>query len=377
MSLRKLLLILVKNFISFNFNKKGKKRALVSFIVHPFLTRSKKHPNAIELEIIVETLIAQGFWVTVVDYRRKRITGNYDLAIGFGDALESAINNNKSKYNILYTTGCSANFQDAASVKAYLRFVSLYKTRLKNPSKYLRVTSGLKPSQFLNSDAILSIGNDFVSSTFATNTKIFNVPSLYYDLEWDVNEIIENRDYSVARSNFLWFGGKGVIHKGLDLLIKSFNGLDANLYIAGPVEKEIEIFKDYIDELENVNYLGFLDINSLEFERLVSQCCFVILPSSSEAMATSVVTLVANAGLIPIVSRSCGFDIAKSIIEIQFLSLESLNKSINFALSLSNQELKEMASHVSNDFKIRHDKERYRCGLELALDSVYNDFTLK
>ena len=57
----------------------------------------------------------------------------------------------------------------------------------------------------------------------------------------------------------------------------------------------------------NIHPEGLVDVYGEHFCRIAQMCAYMIMPSCSEGMAGSVLTAM-SAGMIPIVSRECGFD---------------------------------------------------------------------
>ena len=112
-----------------------------------------------------------------------------------------------------------------------------------------------------------------------------------------------------------------MIHKGLDLLLEVFkNNPDLHLHVCGPIDNESEFKTCFYDELynkRNINAYGFVDLRSDTFAHLMKTCAFVIFPSCSEGQATSVVNVMGNGALLPVVTKESGIDINEYGIEIK------------------------------------------------------------
>lgn len=360
----------VINFYSVSLNTSSSKKALLSYIVHPYLKSDKSHPNVLELNLIVETLISKGYSVKIVDYRRKKLTGNYDLCIGFGDAFEFCLKNSLAKKSILYSTGSPSLYQNEQSVMSFKRYLHRDNSvRDVYPNKYLRFTEGFWPLQLIKSDAIVTIGNDYIAGLFRKYNVVYRLPSICFH-EINGIDIIRSRDYGKSKYKFIWFGGKGIIHKGLDLCIDAFKGVDAELYIAGNISDEIEIFKNELSKCNNIKYVGFLDVKSKDFRDLLLTCSFVILPSCSEGMATSIITLGLNGGIVPIVTKECGFDFNENCMKINSLTVESVRESILHAISLPEDVIIKMSYGIVSDFGKAHTKNQFILKLNDALNNL-------
>ncbi|MFM5411789.1 hypothetical protein ACET9F_14965 [Aeromonas veronii] len=349
--------------------RRNPKKALISFIVHPFLRRSKLHPNEIELFTIVEVLTKMGYQVTIVDYRRRKIFGKYDLVIGFGDCYEYALKENVGDKYILYSTGSPAFIQNENALEAFHRFKESTPSGLIGSStQYIRITESVWPRQLIESDAIITIGNKHIKSLFNRfHSEVHCIPSTCFDLgDIPISENVEVK-------SFIWFGGKGCIHKGLDLCIDAFIGTNLKLYIAGPLDEEIAIFKDKLDSYpNNIEYLGPLLIESNFFKSFTNKIPFAILPSCSEGMATSIVTLAYNFGTIPIVTKECGIDFTPELIEIKSLSLSAVHEAITEALTLTPKEIFERRSVIRNTFRKNHSNDVFKSDFMKILNKALN-----
>ncbi|WP_434138042.1 hypothetical protein [Photobacterium leiognathi] len=302
----------------------------------------------------------------------KKIFGKYDLVFGFGDCYEYAISNNIANKYILYSTGSPLFYQNQNAIESFHRF------KLKNPccnidkpQKYIRLTENIWPIQLIKSDSIITIGNQYVKSLFDIfHSNVKMIPSTCFDLE--VKSNID--DYKIEKNSIIWFGSKGSIHKGLDLCIDAVIGSNVKLYIAGNIDDEIDIFRDKIIKYpDNIEYIGYLVVGSNDFKKYVESIPFVILPSCSESMATSIVTLSYNYGLIPLVTKECGFDFDGNIIEISSLTLDDVKKSINYALSLSNDDIKNKRNILRKKFRENHSNLNFREKMEAALILAIGD----
>ncbi|MEY0234616.1 hypothetical protein [Providencia manganoxydans] len=365
----------IKNMlIRFFFLRKGKgktKKALLSFIFHPYLMKKKTHPNKIELLSIVTILNNLGYTVTIVDYRRKKIFGKYDLVIGFGDCYEYAISKDIGEKYILYSTGSPPYYQNQNSILALRRFTKANPHMLlKCPEKYIRLTENIWNKQLISSECIITIGNDYIKKLFESfHNNVLNIPSTCFDTK-NNNQIELNEGHH--KNSFLWFGGKGSIHKGLDICIDAVINTKHTLYIAGDLDNEISIYKEKINNNKNIIYIGFIDIFSDHLKLLSKKISFCILPSCSEAMATSVVTLAYNFGFIPLISKECGFDLNDPIIPINELSVFDVKKAMEYASNLSLNEIIIKRKKIITDFRENHSTDIFFNKLNYCIKKAIN-----
>jgi len=118
------------------------------------------------------------------------------------------------------------------------------------------------------------------------------------------------KDFAKARNKFLWIGGGGLVHKGLDIVLEAFNNLpETELYIVcnlhDPNEKQ---FMKWAAPLlaqhpKNWHYHGWMDLTSREFDAIADQCAGIVYASGAEGGPGSIARAIHN-GLIPIVTPS-------------------------------------------------------------------------
>lgn len=343
---------MVKNFYSTNY----KKTALVCYIVRPFVkdkTKTLKHSNYQEAELIVKALSSHGFNIDIInyDYKKQINYDKYDLIFGFGNVYEKSFYCEKSMLRIFYATGSDSFFQNYSEI-ARVKEVTLRKKAKVLPKRISLYTGSMST---LLSDAMIIIGNDFTKSTFSKS----NICKYTINATPLKSTIIRSRKINNAKTHFLWFGSAGLIHKGLDLCLEVFSKHeDMVLHICGPQEEDF--FNIYDCELKksNIVYHGFVEVSSDLFEQIVSQCMFTILPSCSEGQATSLLTTMAT-GLIPIASVQCGIDIDKYGIVIEELSEIGVAVAVDLALQMKEDELAALSDRVSAYVANNHNLESF------------------
>lgn len=333
----------VIRFGSVRRNRGAPKKALLSFIIHPLLRRSQNHPNALELDLILAALEELGYEVTVVDYRRKSLRGRYDLCIGFGTAYETAMRHKMADTYVLYATGLTFPTQISATMASMARVAARNDVRRDHSAGMVRLPEALWPLQLIWSDAVLAIGgNNTIRDHGAfCSAPIIPAPGLCF-VRPDQAEIRQAKNFADARKHFAWFGGPGFSHKGLDLCIDYFLAhTEVELHIAGAVTIP-DGYLQKIDAAPNIHLLGHLTIGSDKFRLFAERCGFVVLPSCSEGMATSVVTMMVNGGLVPVVSGQTGIDPPPGCgIEFDTLTPEGLAAAMERARNLTANELSQ------------------------------------
>ena len=151
-------------------------------------------------------------------------------------------------------------------------------------------------------DCATILGNSFTCGTFAYSKKPLFPIHLSTNIQYP---FFENKEFGKIRKNFLWLGGGGMVHKGLDLVLETFAKMpDYQLTICGSVDHEPDFEEAYHRELyktPNINNAGWVDITSNKFLEIIRKNVGFIYPSCSEGQAGSVITCL-HAGLIPVIS---------------------------------------------------------------------------
>lgn len=111
---------------------------------------------------------------------------------------------------------------------------------------------------------------------------------------------------------------------------------------------------------ENVIIHGFLNVESDFFSELAARCLYVILPSCSEGIATSVITAMGRGAMIPIVTKECGVDIDDFGISINALNCDSVCDSLRYCDAISDSELLTRSIAAYNDANTMYTFDAYK-----------------
>jgi glycosyltransferase involved in cell wall biosynthesis len=207
-------------------------------------------------------------------------------------------------------------------------------------------------------DCATLLGHEFTLNTFRhTRKPLYPVPAatpLLYP--WP-----ETKDFEASRNSFVWFGGGGMVHKGLDLVLEAFASMPAyHLFVCGPVEKEQDFVAAYHRELyetENIELVGWVDVSSPKFLEIARNCVGLIHPSCSEGSSTAVVACM-HAGLIPIISYESSVDVSPDCgIVLMKSSIEEIQDAVRSIGGLPAATLREMARHTWERARAEHSPE--------------------
>lgn len=362
-------------FISNVYNTKYKQTVLVSYICSPVLNSSQEilHNNIQEVRSILKTFKELEFNIDLIDYysEKKLDFGNYKIVFGFGEPFENCLlSQNKNVCTIYYATGTHQYFEQ---IQSMLRLKNAYDNTSVIFRNSHRLRSKIWHLQSTFSDHAIILGNQTVLNTYlpyrSGNNHLINACAV------DINFVFCSQKEE-NNKNFLWMGGSGLIHKGLDLLIDYFvKNPDLNLFIVGPLKSEPDFFNYFNEEIEkapNIAYSEFLNINSIAFKEILSKSTFVLSPSCSEGQSTSVLNVMYNNGLIPIASKISGIPLENFGIEIESLSYEGLDAAIQKALNIPISELNLMRENIKHYSKTNFSIKSYENNMKVVLKLLLN-----
>lgn len=296
---------------------KGRKKGVVllSYITGPFthapwehFTDPHTHPWA--AKEIARLLSERGYACDIIDSHNTTFIPHkpYRLCIDIGVNLERLTPLlPKDCVKVFFIEGSYAEFQNAAEQKRLDALEKRRGVRLK-PRRQVPLTN--TPAF---ADYLVGNGNKTVHGTYAKfNKKIIPIQG-FVMAEYPFPA---TKDFEAARTQFLWFGGGGAVHKGLDLTLEAIAAIpELTLHIVGPAAGEHDFAAAYAKELRNPNVrlyprphidaAGKVTIGGEDFMRVMNRCVAVIFPSASEGGGASALQAM-HAGLIPIVTKETG-----------------------------------------------------------------------
>jgi glycosyltransferase involved in cell wall biosynthesis len=334
---------------------------LLSYITQPFNLGEDdptfySHTNQWECKQIANTWVKHGYIVDIIDWDNATFLPKKDYSVFIDihsnmERIAPLLGKNCKK--ILHITGAHWRFQNNAENKR-LSALKGRKGITLQPRRQVPPSLGIEYA-----DCATILGNAFTQGTFAYSKKSLYPIPLSTTVQFP---FFENKEFDKIRNNFLWFGSPGMVHKGLDLVLESFSELpEYHLTICGPVEQESDFEKIYYKELyqlPNIKTLGFTDVRSDQFHKIIENTCALIYPSCSEGQAGSVITCL-HAGLIPVISYESGVDVEDFGI---ILKESSINEIINAIREISQKkdgELKHMSKKAHLYAKTHHTRKNF------------------
>lgn len=315
----------------------------------------------VECAAFVKALLKEGCRVDLCNCNiEEGIRDDYDFIFGFGKAFRKARQLNQKAKKILYLTEKTPDFSKR---KEEERIAYFYE---RHHIKTTIARSGLffVDSDFDGLDGCIMIGKtDDAKLLSNIRTYTINPTGLFNDY-FDITK----RDLSIAKKQFLWIGSKGVIHKGLDILLDVFQkhkGL--TLHIVGlnwedrPIVSKL-LGKNTIDH-------GYMNINSAEFCAIAENCAFIISPSCSEAVSTSVITGMNN-GLIPLVSEESSFELEGIGETLYDFHVNYVDNIVNKWSNKDNDFLKIQMFKTLEYVHERHSIQKYSADIEGIISDI-------
>lgn len=335
---------------------------LISYILTPFLLKPGEdvplsHTHFWECLQMAKTFLDMGYCVDVIRFDNDVFIPQkkYTFFIETRWNLQrSAPHLDPECIKIFHADTAHLLFHNAAEANRLLQLqqrkgLTLIPRRFEMPNEAME-----------HADCAIVLGNEFTIGTYKyANKPIFRVPiSTPVLYPWS-----EEKDFSACRRRFLWFGSGGLVHKGLDLLLDAFAQMpDYHLTICGPISKEKDFEAAFEKELyhtPNINTIGWVDISSQEFLRILNSCASVIYPSCSEGGGGCVITCM-HAGLIPIVSYEASIDVSDDCgIVLENSSLEEIKNAIRTLSNFPTAKLQKMAKNSRDFVRQNHTQENF------------------
>lgn len=350
------------------------RRALLSYLVHPFSISPGApdfltHINIWHAQEIVRVLNRIGYSVDVIDYRDAGFVpqGSYDLFIGHGGInFESIVQQLSQATTVIYfATGSYWKFHNEQELA---RLAGLRERRgVELPPD--RLIEDSEEGALRAAHAVVGIGNEFTRATYTSAgfspVAMMNGTSLVCD-----HREHQDKDFESGRDHFLYFAGYGPVHKGLDLLLDVFAGIEQHLWICTKMDRSFEeAYSTELHSCRNIHLIGWIQPRSSRFFQLVDACNYVILPSCSEGQAQSVVECM-NHGLIPVVSRQCGLDVNDYGVLVDPCTSEELASTVRTLSSTSASLCQRMSMKARQAATAAFSQEAFTANMRTAIEQM-------
>ena len=333
---------------------------LLSYLTFPFRAKPDdlsffSHTNTWECLQMAKTWLQHGYDVDVIDWDNRRFLPKKDYSVFIDihanmERVAPLLSNDCRK--ILHITGAHWRFQNAAEMKRLSELEKRRGIRLQ-PYRQVLPSNGIE-----HADCATILGNAFTRGTFAYAKKPLYTLPLSTTIEFPFIE----RDYAEAGRNFLWMGSSGMVHRGLDLVLEAFSGLpDCRLTVCGPVSREPDFERSYFRELyrtDNIRTVGFVDLRSDAFHKVIRNTSTLLYPSCSEGQAGSVITCL-HAGLIPAISHESGVDVNDFGFILRESSVREIKDTVRMVSQKPGDELRKMSENAWRYARENHTRKKF------------------
>ena len=335
---------------------------LLSYRVEPFLLKpgepiQNSHTHYWESWQIAKIFVDLGYSVDVIHSRNKtfRPEKNYSYFIGHRinfDRIAGLLKGDCVKIAHLDTAHWIYN-----NYSTYQRKFELQRRRgiaIKESHRLIELNLAIEKA-----DYAVTYGNQFTLDTYRYAQKpLFRIPISTCALFPSP----ENKNVGSCRSNFLWFGSGGFVHKGLDLVLEAFAEMpEYHLYVCGPLQKEKDFVRAYYKELyetPNIHAVGWVDVDGPEFMEIANRCLGLVYVSCSEAGGGSVITCM-HAGLIPLVSYESSVDVDDFGVVLKGNSINAIKSTVQMVSQFPAEQLQQMTQKAWECARAGHTREKF------------------
>ncbi|MBA4383630.1 MAG: hypothetical protein C0410_02740 [Anaerolinea sp.] len=317
---------------------------------------------------MVRQLIEKGYVVDCIFKANGNLIKNvseYDLIIDEGNNLPKWSITNPTSRKLFYCTGSHWLFHDKEQL---IRHDWLFSRRGVCVSADRLIEPNMSPGY---ANLISIFGNQMNRSTFGSySEKIRKI----WKSSVDFPSKLDSKNWKIARNRFLYFGGPGWVHKGLDLVIEAFlKEPNLQLVICEGNQGFLSVYDKEIANARNITYLGHLDPLGDQFREVMATTCAVVYPSASEGCAGSVV-LPLQYGLIPLVTEITGLEIhdtwAPLIGSTDRELIENIRQRCNEIVNMSDKELDDLRYYFWDYAQKNHSRTAYSNSLSVVLDEL-------
>lgn len=351
------------------------KNALLVYVALPFVSENPDlgHQNQWQAKELAKVLAEFGYNVDVIDFaERVRLKKKYDLVIDVHPGLNSSYVDNMKQggRRIAYLTGSNPSFANKAEERR-LDSLQVRKGKKLEPRRQAQL---LEKAELEECDGVLFIGNAYNLRTYEE----FDLKKAHCIVNTGYDFLMDTSSDRRSSSSFVFVASGGQVHKGLDLLLDFFvQNPHMELYVCSSYKSErdfCELYHRELFETPNIHPAGFIGIESARFKEICERCSYVLLPSCSEGLAGSVLTGM-SAGLIPLVSRECGFQEDEAHF-FEDCSSESISKLISRMSEKPPKWIMNESMRVREVVKAKYSGECYVASVRNALADILNDEVL-
>ncbi|PWT84833.1 MAG: hypothetical protein C5B58_04060 [Acidobacteria bacterium] len=326
------------------------------------------HPNVWQVRELAKCIGECGYNVDVFDFftTHTPIVERYDMVVDIHPRLMPFYRENltQSCIKIAYLTNSHSTSRNS-SESSRLEGVERRRGMRLLPRRQLDPIDNV---WLRSADAMFFKGNQRNLSTYGENhsERVYFIKNSGYDFLTPLH-------FAYKRPlSFLFIASHGQVHKGLDLVLECFAVRPyLELFVCsmfGEEEDFCSLYKRELYETPNIHPIGFVDIRGQLFRYIADRCSFAILPSCSEGISASVLTAM-SAGVIPIVSRECGFE-EDEVFHLRESTIDEIGMVADQYACKSPTWIKAEANRILTIAKERYSAQQYTRSVRAALSGV-------
>lgn len=352
-------------------------RALVFYLTEPFYyfgfsPRFQIHQNKWQAIELADRVSDMGYVVDIYPLSADpphRIE-KYDLIFGRGDNYHRAVEDCDCT-TIYYGTGQS---MPTLRQKEKERLRNLEERRGVRLSPERSREHRGTPKSYEN---VIVVGDERTALT-------------YHDLTADTSSIYpirlaykpnfsppQEKNFTEARRSFVWFGGSGVVLKGLDLVLEAFEGLEGlDLYVCGPVTNNEEFANHYralLNDTGNIHTMGWVRVGSREFMETMSEAGYLLYPSASDGFPSGSIAACMHAGIVPILSSEIVHDTDGWGLTLDDVTVPEIRAQVRRCAEQDPEALRSMSRRALAKARSDFTRRAYSGDLEEALRGIVDD----
>ncbi|MCL4837348.1 MAG: glycosyltransferase [Thermoanaerobaculia bacterium] len=351
-------------------------QALLSYIVDPFLAGAEdrlplSHTHFWESWRMGRTLVELGFAVDAIHWTNTAFlpTRSYDLVVDVRLNLERLAPLLPSgAVKVMHIETSHPAVHNPAQRRRLAALAARRGVRLA-PFKMLEENRAIE-----HADAATILGNEVTQAGYRFAGRPLHPVPISQPLVWPFPD---GKPFAECRRRFVWFGSGGMVHKGLDLVLEVFAGLpELELAVVGPVDRERAFSRAFARELErtpNITTHGWMEIADPAFRRLADRSLALVYPSCAEGQNGGAVTCM-HAGLIPVLSRECGLDLADDRgVLLRDSSLDEIRSRVLELASRPPEQSAAMARRAWEWVRVHHTRERFATAWREAIVAIVRE----
>jgi len=351
---------------------KPSRRALLSYLVLPLLPPRRfrdrvMFSNRGIAQEIPRVLNELGYSVDIVNYDNCSWLPDqkYDLFIGHGGINFERISRQlpESTIRVYFATGIYWKCWNRNNYKRSVDFVHRKRVELHS----YRAVAYDEEYALGHSKGIICLGNDNAVNSYRGFPLVIGINNALFPTSW---EGWRDKDFEEGRKHFLFFSGRGNVHKGLDLLLEAFSKMPLHLHICQYLEDDFaDVYKKELTGCPNIHIHGFTSMRSRQFYSLAKKCDWVISPTCAEGQPGALLECMAH-GLIPILSKDANIDCGGMGISLSDCDIGTLRSEALRACAMGADSIRRMATVLVVETRKNYSVDNFRRNLSQAIHRI-------